>query len=88
MNNENNIDSLFKLIANPIKIKKKKEIYKENEYLKLYLYNKFDINTDTLNNLIKYIENFINSIDIEEFNSKIEIELIIENIISKIIDYE
>ena len=84
MNNE----PLFRLIANPIKIKKEEIVYKENDYLKLYLNHKFNINTDKLNNLIKYIEIFIDSINIEDLNTKIEVELVIENIISKIINYE
>ena len=85
----NDIEIQFRLIANPTKIKKVKSNYKENEYLRLYLNSKFKVNTKTLNNLIKKVENYIDLIIIEDINIEIEIKEVIENIIKKVIqNYE
>ena len=85
----NDIEIQFRLIANPTKIKKVKSNYKENEYLRLYLNSKFKVNTKTLNNLIKKVENYIDLIIIEDINIEIEIKEVIENIIEKVIqNYE
>jgi len=78
--NDDDIEPLFRLIANPSKIKKVKQNYKENEYLKMYLNNKYKIDIKTLNFLTKYIEDFIETIDID----KIIIKSIIEEIIDKL----
>ena len=78
--NDDDIEPLLRLIANPSKIKKVKQNYKENEYLKMYLNNKYKIDIKTLNFLTKYIEDFIETIDID----KIIIKSIIEEIIDKL----
>jgi len=78
--NDDDIEPLFRLIANPSKIKRVKQNYKENEYLKMYLNNKYKIDIKTLNFLTKYIEDFIETIDID----KIIIKSIIEEIIDKL----
>jgi len=75
-----NIEPLFRLIANPSKIKKVKKNYKENEYLKLYLNNKYKIDIKTLVFLTGYVENFIETIDID----KIIIKSVVEEIIDKL----
>ena len=79
--NDDDIEPLFRLIANPSKIKRVKQNYKENEYLKMYLNNKYKIDIKTLNFLTKYIEDFIETIDID----KIIIKSVVEEIIDKII---
>jgi len=61
---ENN--NLFGLMANPNKFKIK-NTYKKNEYLKLYINYKFNSDLKTINNLINYIEEFINNIDLDTF---------------------
>ena len=76
----NDIEPLFRLIANPSKIKKVKKNYKENEYLKLYLNNKYKIDIKTLVFLTEYVENFIETIDID----KIIIKSIVEEIINSL----
>ena len=76
----NDIEPLFRLIANPSKIKKVKKNYKENEYLKLYLNNKYKIDIKTLVFLTEYIENFIETINID----KIIIKSIVEEIINSL----
>ena len=78
--NDDDIEPLFRLIANPSKIKRVKQNYKENEYLKMYLNNKYKIDIKTLNFLTKYIEDFIETIDID----KIIIKSVIEEIINKL----
>ena len=78
--NDDDIEPLLRLIANPSKIKRVKQNYKENEYLKMYLNNKYKIDIKTLNFLTKYIEDFIETIDID----KIIIKSIIEEIIDKL----
>ena len=78
--NDDDIEPLLRLIANPSKIKRVKHNYKENEYLKMYLNNKYKIDIKTLNFLTKYIEDFIETIDID----KIIIKSIIEEIIDKL----
>ena len=80
--NEDDIEPLFRLIANPSKIKRVKKNYKENEYLKLYLNDIFKTDNTTINNLIIYIENIIKNIDLDTFivNEKLQdIVLKIEN---------
>ena len=76
----NDIEPLFRLIANPSKIKKVKKNYKENEYLKLYLNNKYKIDIKTLVFLTEYVENYIETIDID----KIIIKSIVEEIINSL----
>ena len=78
--NDDDIEPLLRLIANPSKIKKVKQNYKENEYLKMYLNNKYKIDIKTLNFLTKYIEDFIETIDID----KIIIKSVVEEIIDKL----
>ena len=78
--NDDDIEPLLRLIANPSKIKKVKQNYKENEYLKMYLNNKYKIDIKTLNFLTGYVDNFIETIDID----KIIIKSIIEEIIDKL----
>ena len=78
--NDDDIEPLFRLIANPSKIKRVKQNYKENEYLKMYLNNKYKIDIKTLNFLTKYIEDFIETIDID----KIIIKSVVEEIIDKL----
>ena len=78
--NDDDIEPLLRLIANPSKIKRVKQNYKENEYLKMYLNNKYKIDIKTLNFLTKYIEDFIETIDID----KIIIKSVIEEIIDKL----
>ena len=76
--NDDDIEPLFRLIANPSKIKRVKQNYKENEYLKMYLNNKYKIDIKTLIFLTKYIEDFIETIDIDK--------IIIKSIIEEVID--
>ena len=78
--NDDDIEPLLRLIANPSKIKRVKQNYKENEYLKMYLNNKYKIDIKTLNFLTKYIEDFIETIDID----KIIIKSVVEEIIDKL----
>ena len=78
--NDDDIEPLFRLIANPSKIKRVKQNYKENEYLKMYLNNKYKIDIKTLNFLTKYVEDFIETIDID----KIIIKSVIEEIINSL----
>ena len=78
--NEDDIEPLFRLIANPSKIKRVKKNYKENEYLKMYLNNKYKIDIKTLTFLTGYVENFVETIDID----KIIIKSVVEEIIDKL----
>ena len=78
--NDDDIEPLFRLIANPSKIKRVKQNYKENEYLKMYLNNKYKIDIKTLNFLTKYVEDFIETIDIDEIIIKSVIEEIIDSL--------
>tara|TARA_B100001123_G_C14819385_1_gene831555 strand:+ start:136 stop:390 length:255 start_codon:yes stop_codon:yes gene_type:complete len=78
--NDDDIEPLFRLIANPLKIKRVKQNYKENEYLKMYLNNKYKIDIKTLNFLTGYVDNFIETIDID----KIIIKSVVEEIIDKL----
>lgn len=64
MNNDNDIH--YRLIANHEHLKTHNPIYK-TDYLKLYIENKFKCDKSTTKNLIKYIENFINDINITDF---------------------
>ena len=78
--NDDDIEPLFRLIANPSKIKRVKQNYKENEYLKMYLNNKYKIDIKTLNFLTKYVEDFIETIDIDKIIIKSVIEEIIDSL--------
>ena len=78
--NDDDIEPLLRLIANPSKIKRVKQNYKENEYLKMYLNNKYKIDIKTLNFLTKYVEDFIETIDIDEIIIKSVIEEIIDSL--------
>jgi hypothetical protein len=64
MNNDNDIH--YRLIANHEHLKTHNPIYK-TDYLKLYIENKFKCDKSTTKNLIMYIENFINDINITDF---------------------
>ena len=59
-------DDTLRLIANPSKLKYKKLKSNNNDFLKYYLNNKFKTDIKTINNLIIYVENFINDIDIDQ----------------------
>ena len=78
--NDDDIEPLLRLIANPSKIKRVKQNYKENEYLKMYLNNKYKIDIKTLNFLTKYVEDFIETIDIDKIIIKSVIEEIIDSL--------
>ena len=67
---------IFRLIANPNKFKNTKT-YIKNDNLKLYINSKFNTDTKTINNLIIYVEEFINNINLNTF--------IIQNILNEII---
>ena len=67
---------IFRLIANPNKLKNTKT-YIKNDNLKLYINYKFNTDTKTINNLIIYVEEFINNINLNTF--------IIQNILNEII---
>ena len=66
MNNNNNDDIHYRLIANHEHLKNRNRVYKTN-YLQLYIENKFQCDKYTIKNLINYIEKFINNIDITDF---------------------
>ena len=78
--NDDDIEPLFRLIANPSKIKRVKQNYKENEYLSFNRNNKYKIDIKTLVFLTEYVENFIKTIDID----KIIIKSVVEEIIDKL----
>ena len=78
MNEEKDIH--YRLIANPEKLKFRRKNYIKENHLKLYLNEKFNVDTKTLNNLIKNVDNYINTIVVED----IIIESIIEDIINKL----
>lgn len=78
MNNDKDI--YFRLLANPNKILIKKEKNKVN-YLKLYIYKKFDkIEEKYINDIYTKVNNYINNIDI----TNIIIQDIVDNIITDI----
>lgn len=66
-NNDNDNDDIhYRLIANHEHLKNRNQVYKTN-YLQLYIEKKFQCDKSTTKNLINYIENFINDIDITDF---------------------
>ena len=75
-NNNDDNDIHYRLIANHEHLKNKNRVYKNN-YLQLYIENKFQCDKSTTKNLINYIENFVNNIDITDF--------IVEDIINETI---
>jgi len=75
-------DDIFRLIANPSKLKYKKVVQNKNDFLKYYLNNKFKTDIKTINNLIIYVENFINNIDIDQ----IIIESVVQETIQKVVN--
>ena len=75
--NKNDDDDIhYRLIANHEHLKNRNKVYKTN-YLQLYIEKKFQCDKSTTKNLINYIENFINNINITDF--------IVEDIINKTI---
>ena len=80
MNNDNNDDNdndiHYRLIANHEHLKNRNRVYK-TDYLQLYIEKKFKCDKSTTKNLINYIENFVNNIDITDF--------IVEDIINETI---
>ena len=65
--NDNNDDDIhYRLIANHEHLKNRNRVYKTN-YLQLYIEKKFQCDKSTTKNLINYIENFVNNIDITDF---------------------
>lgn len=77
---DNNKDIYFRLLANPNKLLIKKEKNKVN-YLKLYIYKKFDkIDPKYIDDIYTKVNNYINNIDI----TNIIIQDILNNIISEI----
>ena len=77
---DNDKDIYFRLLANPNKLLIKKEKNKVN-YLKLYIYKKFDkIEEKYINDIYTKVNNYINNIDITD----IIIQDILDNIISEI----
>jgi hypothetical protein len=78
---ELNNDINFRLIANHGNLKKQKIVYKNN-YLKYYIESKFKCDTETINNLINYIEKIVNDINLDNFI----IEETLKDIIKKIED--
>ena len=75
-------DDTLRLIANPSKLKYKKLKSNKNDFLKYYLNNKFKTDIKTINNLIIYVENFINNIDIDQ----IIIESVVQVTIQKVVN--
>ena len=75
-NNDNDNDIHYRLIANHEHLKNRNRVYKNN-YLQLYIESKFKCNKSTTKNLINYIENIVNNIDITDF--------IVEDIINETI---
>tara|TARA_B100001287_G_C22530951_1_gene457325 strand:+ start:486 stop:749 length:264 start_codon:yes stop_codon:yes gene_type:complete len=66
-NNDNDNDDIhYRLIANHEHLKNRNRVYKTN-YLQLYIEKKFQCDKSTTKNLINYIENFINKINITDF---------------------
>ena len=67
-NNDDNDDNdiHYRLIANHEHLKNRNRVYKTN-YLQLYIEKKFQCDKSTTKNLINYIENFVNNIDITDF---------------------
>ena len=63
-NDDNDIH--YRLIANHEHLKNRNRVYKTN-YLQLYIEKKFQCDKSTTKNLINYIENFVNNIDITDF---------------------
>ena len=62
----NNDDIHYRLIANHEHLKNRNQVYKTN-YLQLYIEKKFQCDKSTTKNLINYIENFVNNINITDF---------------------
>jgi hypothetical protein len=63
-NNDNDIH--YRLIANHEHLKNRNRVYK-TDYLQLYIEKKFQCDKSTTKNLINFIENFINNINITDF---------------------
>ena len=75
-NDDNDNDIHYRLIANHEHLKNRNRVYK-TDYLQLYIEKKFKCDKSTTKNLINYIENFVNNIDITDF--------IVEDIINETI---
>ena len=76
MTNNNDDDIHYRLIANHEHLKNRNRVNKTN-YLQLYIESKFQCDKSTTKNLINYIENFVNNINITDF--------IVEDIINETI---
>jgi hypothetical protein len=63
-NDDNDIH--YRLIANHEHLKNRNRVYK-TDYLQLYIEKKFQCDKSTTKNLINFIENFINNINITDF---------------------
>ena len=59
-------DIHYRLIANHEHLKNRNRVYK-TDYLQLYIEKKFQCDKSTTKNLINFIENFINNINITDF---------------------
>ena len=62
----NDNDIHYRLIANHEHLKNHNRVYKTN-YLQLYIEKKFQCDKSTTKNLINYIENIVNNINITDF---------------------